>query len=107
MRVPIVCLVVRRDLMRRAVFRFVKIEFTASVINDRRFVFRPTRVRKPDLFFFLVRQRLGIGDLAALDIEIRDVKRASGNSSFESALKLEAACAEMPAAQLNARRTSA
>ena len=76
--------------MRRTVFKFVEIELAACLINDRGFVFRPTWVRKPDRFSVLVRQRLCIGDLAALGIEIRDVKRASGNSSFEPTLELEA-----------------
>ena len=76
--------------MRRAIFRFVEIELAARLINDRRFVFRPTWVREPDLFSFLVRERLCIGNPAAPGIEIRDVKRASGNSSFEPPLELEA-----------------
>ena len=87
--ITVVGFVVRRDLMRRAVFGFVEIELAARLINDRRFVFRPTWVREPDLFSFLVREWLCIGNPAALGIEIRDVKRASGNSSFEPRITIK------------------
>ena len=90
MWISIIGFVVRGDFLSRAVFRFVEIELAACLINDRGFVFRPTWVGKPDRFSVLVCERLCIGDLAALGIEIGDVKRASGNSSFEPMLELEA-----------------
>ena len=44
---------------------------------------------EPDWFALLVCKWLGVGNLAALGIKIRDVKRASGNLSLESLLKFE------------------
>jgi len=59
------------------------------MIDDTGLVPSPTWVGEPDRFALLVCKWLGVGNLAALGIKIRDVKRASGNLSLESLLKFE------------------